>query len=506
MRSTDLILAIDQGTGSSKALLVDATGEILARGSAPLSIAHPRRGWVEQSPHEIWASVEQAVAQCLAGHDRSAVGAIGISSQRESLLLWDRATGEPLSSLVTWQDRRTAEQCRALLERGAGELVRTRSGLPLDPMFSATKATWLLDAYDPDRSRSRRGELCLGTVDSWLVSRFADEHVIEIGNASRTQLLDVRRGEWDDELLDLFGVPREVLPRIMASTGPFPPARGIGPLAGGVPVAAVLGDSHAALFAHGGWLPGRVKATYGTGSSVMSLCPADVETPAGLCLTIAWRTDTTAWALEGNIRSSGSTLSWLSGVVGRTPAELADLASAASSDGVHLVPAFNGLGAPWWDDAAQGTLTGLTLGTQLAQVARAALESIAFQVEDVVAAVECAIGPVTRLDADGGASGNLELMQLQADLGGRSVHRAHTAELSPLGAAHLAGLATGRWDLEALEALPRPATVLTPELPPAARAERLVGWHDAVAMARMTSTTAQRDHHDSAVTARRGSP
>jgi glycerol kinase len=489
MRRPELLLAIDQGTGSSKVLLVDGDGEVIARGSAPLQIAHPRPGWVEQSPEQIVTSVEAAVAACLRNHDRRDIQAIGLSTQRESVLLWERSSGQALGPLISWQDRRTADQCRRLLAQGAGDLVRKRTGLPLDPMFSATKASWLLDAYDPQRQRARQGELCLGTVDSWLLSRFGGDHVIEIGNAARTQLLDVRSGQWDPELLELFNIPPEALPRVVASTGPFARTCGLDVLDDGLPVAAVLGDSHAALFAHAGWHQGRVKATYGTGSSVMAMCPANVSIDAGLCLTIAWQTDaddatSPTLALEGNIRSSGATLTWLSDLVGHSPGHLANLAAAASSDGVHLIPAFNGLGAPWWDDSAHGILTGLTLSTGLPQVARAAFESIAFQVEDVVSAIERVAGPVRLLDADGGASANTHLMQLQADIGGRIVHRARVADLSPLGAAHLAGLATGQWSLADLETLSPPADQFRPNWTESTRRDRLAQWHAALARAR----------------------
>ena len=250
-----LVLAIDQGTSSTKALLVDRAGAIVASAGAPLTQNHPRPGWVEQSATDILSSVRAAVDRCVTGADRANVVGIGFSTQRESLLLWDRASGRPLGPMLSWQDQRTAGNCLRLRAEGVGELVRTVSGLPLDPMFSALKARWLLDEYDPGRTRSRTGELCLGTVDSWLLSRFCGEHLIEVGNASRTQLLDVRARAWDQRLLDLFEVPAEVLPQVVASTGPFPGVKHLPPLQDGIPVGAVMGDSHAALFAHAGWRP-----------------------------------------------------------------------------------------------------------------------------------------------------------------------------------------------------------------------------------------------------------
>lgn len=487
-----LILAVDQGTSATKAVLTDPEGSVLASASVPLAGAYPRPGWVEQSAEEVWRSVTEAVRDCLAGHDPAAVAAVGLSTQRESVLLWDRATGEPVGPLLGWQDRRTADDCARLLADGAGPGVRAATGLPLDPMFSALKAKWLLDTYDPDRTRARRGELCLGTVDSWLLWRLGGgaDHVIEVGNAARTQLLDIRRRDWDENLLALFGVPHAALPRVVASTGPFPPVRGVAPLVDGTPVGAVLGDSHAALFGHGVFAPGRVKATYGTGSSVMGLV-ASPEVPGegdALCLTVAWDDSGTegggpAYALEGNIRSSGATLRWLAGLVGRTEAEVA-AAAAPDSGGVHLVPAFGGLAAPWWDNEATGLISGLTLGSGLPELARAALESIAFQVEDVVAAVDRAGERVAVVLADGGPSGNAALMRLQADLSGRTVERPRAGGLSAVGAARLAARTMGLIGRERSAAPARDAEVYPPTLAEPERLRRLAAWHDAVARSR----------------------
>jgi glycerol kinase len=478
------LLAVDQGTSATKAALVDERGEIVAQASAPVGMAHPRPGWAGQSADEIWDSVRAAVAECLSGRDPRTVAAVGLSTQRESLVLWDRRTGEPLGPLLSWQDRRTADACAELRAQGAADEVFATSGLPIDPMFSAPKARWLLDAHDPGRERSRRGELCLGTIDSWLLSRFGGEHVIEAGNAARTQLLDVRRADWDDGLLELFGVPREVLPRVVSSHGPFPSARGLAPLPDGTPVHAAMGDSHAALFAHAGWRPGQVKATYGTGTSVMCVGDAAAAATGGVCLTIAWALgEGPVHALEANIRATGATLTWLARLLGTTPDELAALA-ADSSDGVHVVPAFGGLGAPWWDDTASGLVSGLTFGSGAPQLARAALESIAFQIEDVVAAMDAGAGRIDTLLADGGPTANRTLMQLQADTSGRRVSRALARDLSALGAAHLAGLGAGVWDRAALEGLARPREDYEPAAGAAEREARLAAWHAAVARSR----------------------
>jgi glycerol kinase len=472
---SDHVLAIDQGTSATKAALVDAAGAIVAQASAPIALATPRPGWVEQDAREIWASVRAAVAACLDGRDPGRVAAVGLSSQRETLVLWDRRTGEPRGPALSWQDQRTAAGAGRLA--GCADEIRALSGLPLDPMFSALKARWLLEAYGSD-------DVCLGTVDSWLLNRFGGAHVVEAGNASRTQLLDVRARDWSPRLLELFGVPRAALPEIVASTGPFPAVRGLAPLRDGTPVCAVMGDSHAALFAHAGWHRGRVKATYGTGSSIMAVADAAAWQPGPLCLTIGWEDERgVAYALEGNIRSTGGTLVWLGRLFGLDAATVASRA-AASSDGVHLVPAFGGLAAPWWDDDAVGLVSGLTFAIGLPQLARAALESIAFQVEDVVAAIESATGRVGTLLADGGPTANAVLMQLQADTSGRTVARSDTAELSALGAAHLAGRAAGLWSDDDLESLERPFASFEPAEDRAARAERLRAWHDAVARAR----------------------
>ena len=486
MTAAPLVLAVDQGTSATKALLIDGAGSVVGSASAPLTAAHPRPGWVEQSAEEIWQSVTRAIETCLRGHDPRRVVAVGVSSQRESCLLWERSSGQPLGPMLGWQDRRTAPACTKLLAEGLGPAVRTTTGLPLDPMFSALKAQWLLDTHDPDRTRARRGELCLGTVDSWLLWRLSGRaaHVIEVGNASRTQLLDVRTRDWDERLLDVFGVPYEALPRIVRSTGPFPAVRGLPALPDGTPVGAVLGDSHAALFGQGVFAPGSVKVTYGTGSSVMGLIasPARAE-QSPLCLTVGWDDGVPAYALEGNIRSSGATLRWLAGLFGTSEAELAARA-APDSAGVHLVPAFGGLGAPWWDNEAAGLISGLTFAAGLPELARAALESVAFQVEDVVAGLDTPGAPVTTLLADGGPSDNATLMQLQADVSGRVLRRPSARDMSALGAAHLAGCSLGMFTKEQLAEVARREDTYHPQWPSAERAHRLSAWHEAVARTR----------------------
>lgn len=478
-----MVLAIDQGTSATKAVVVDEAGQVRGRASVPVRQSHPKPGWAEQDAVEIWDSVQRCVSSVLSDGDASAVVAVGLSTQRESTLLWDRRTGEPLGPLLGWQDTRGADLCARLRAAGHSERVRSVTGLPLDAMFSAAKAAALLDEHDPDRTRARRGELCLGTVDSWLMFQLGGEHLIEVGNAARTQLLDIQSREWDPWLLDLFNVPVAALPTVMPSTGPFVGCESLGGLSSQVAVTGVLGDSHAALFAHAGWQPGRVKATYGTGSSVMGIVAGNQPSSPGVARTIAWELERPSYALEGNIRSSGATLVWLASLFGGTPGQIAAMA-ADDSGGVTLVPAFSGLGAPWWDDQAQAVITGLSAGTGPDHLARAALESIAFQVEDVVAAIDKAAHGVRVILADGGPSTNATLMQLQADTSGRQVRTSEIAELSALGAAHIAGIGAGLWSVTNLESFPRDSATYEPQSRPGDRERRLGRWHSAVQAAR----------------------
>ncbi|MEV4641225.1 FGGY family carbohydrate kinase [Actinoplanes sp. NPDC049548] len=488
--SGDVVLAIDQGTSATKAVVVTGQGEISHRTTVPIHQSHPQPGWAEQDPIEIWQSVQRAVADVLAEAQPRRVVAVGFSTQRESTLLWDRRTGEPLGPVLGWQDTRGAHLCARLRGAGHADRIRDLTGLPLDAMFSASKAAALLDRYDPDRSRSVQGDLCLGTIDSWLLWRLGGRHLIETGNAARTQLLDISSCRWDSWLLDLFDVPLQTLPEVTPSTGPFGTCGDLHPSLREVPVTGVLGDSHAALFAHAGWTGGRVKVTYGTGSSVMGVATG-AEKSGGVARTIAWQLGEPTYALEGNIRSSGATLVWLARLLSSTPAELA-AAAAPDSQGVFIVPAFTGLGAPWWDDGARAMLAGLTDSTGPAQLARAALESIAFQIEDVVAAVEQAGGPVRIILADGGPSANSTLMQLQADTSGRRVRTSSAAELSALGAAHVAGLGAGLWSIADLDRLSRAGAEYEPAATEPARQQRLDGWHAAVAAARDLPLRASR--------------
>ncbi|MGW5064290.1 FGGY family carbohydrate kinase [Streptomyces sp. NPDC004096] len=474
------ILAVDQGTSSTKALLLDCAGDVVARASVPLSQTHPGPGLVEQDGLALLDSVRSAVAQCMKGRDPHAVAGLALSTQRESALLWDAATGHPVAPLVSWQDQRGSERAARLERAGVSELIRHRTGLPLDPMFSALKMAALLDVHDPSRVLSRRGVLRLGTVDAYLLQTLTGETVTEIGNASRTQLVGLAEGDWDDELLEVFDIPGAALGRVVASNGPFGKLRGLDPLIDGTPVLAVLGDSHAALFAHAGWRPGTVKVTYGTGSSAMAI--TDAPEPAGkVCSTIAWSTGQVVYAQEANIRSTGRTLTWLAELLGVTTEEIIDSATGAEAGGVTLVPAFGGLGAPWWDAHAAPLLTGFDLGTGRHQLARAALDSVALQVSDVLAALPRA----RQVVADGGLSRSDTLMQMQADVADVAVARTPHHDLSAAGAAHLAGLSSGLWtthDLE--ERADKDLRIFTPDWDDTRRNSVVARWHRCLTFAR----------------------
>jgi glycerol kinase len=480
-----LLLAIDQGTSGTKVILADRTGSIAARGHAPIGETHPHPGWVEQDPIEIWQSVRRAVAGCLDGHDPARVAAVGLSTQRESIVVWDRLTGTPLTPVISWQDQRSAALCDAIRSPEIERLVRARSGLPLDPMFSALKACWLRRHHPGASEAIQAGRAVIGTIDSWLLSRLSnDEPVIEIGNASRTQLLDVASGTWDEDLLALFGIPETALPRVIRSTGPFPTVQGLQPLRDGTPVLAVMGDSHSALFAHGAFAPGQIKATYGTGSSIMGLIERPDSLHPGLCLTIGWQIDDPAFAAEGNIRATGAALRWMAGILGMSVDAMTELGARSQSRGAVLVPGFTGLGAPWWDRDAVGILTNLSLDTSPAELARAALEAVVHQVADVVEVIETTTGAARELFTDGGPTRNDALMQMQADILGCTIHRSAAPELSALGVAHMAGLGAGLWSWEELRALPRPRDTIEPRVGLANRSTQRSHWQAAIARAR----------------------
>jgi glycerol kinase len=468
--SRDLILAIDQGTTNTKALLVDPrAATVAAEASVSVPVAFPRPGWVETDALALWRTVEAAAAACLADVEPTRLAAVAVANQRESVLLWERRSGRPLGPCVSWQCRRSSALCEALAERGAGDVVQARTGLPLDPMFSAGKARWLLDQVDDGLARAQRGELCVGTVDTWLAWNLSGGSVFatDLTNASRTQLLDLDGLRWDEELTALFGVPAAALPELRASSAVVGATRAGGALPAGLPIAALVGDSHAALFGHGAPAPGSAKATYGTGTSVMAPLAGPVRCD-GLSTTVAWALEApgrpdgmvVTYALEGNITATGAAVAWLAdllGLAGREP-ELEALArSVPDAQGVMLVPAFTGLGAPHWDADARGLVCGLSRGSTRAHLARAAFDAIAYQVRDVLDPMRAALpAPLTTLYADGGAAQSDLLAQTQADVLGLPVQRSASTSLAAVGAASLAGLACGLLDsLEQVRGLPR---------------------------------------------------
>ena len=420
--------------------------------------------------------------------------AVAVTNQRETVLLWERDTGRPVGPAIVWQCRRTEPMCEELRARHLEPLLRQKTGLTIDPLFPATKMRWLLDQAPNGLKRAMRGELCVGTMDSWLIWNLTGGasvqkaiHVCDATNASRTQLFALRELDWDDELLEIFGVPREVLPEIHPSSAIYGTTAQLGNLPSGVPLAAAIGDSHGALFGQCGFASGSIKATYGTGSSLMMPLPELKISDGGLSTTLAWlHEEQPTYALEGNIAVSGAAVQWLGEFLGlKEPArDVAALAAQAQSSGeLYLVPAFVGLGAPHWNSTARGLMTGLTRGTTAADVARAALESIAYQVRDVFDAMQQESGSELRvLLADGGASANDQLMQFQADILGCTVLRNQSANLAALGAAYLAGLAMGIWSSEQeIENLPRTLDRFEPQMDAEKRTRLYDGWKKAVA-------------------------
>lgn len=442
MSDTGLVLAIDQGTTNTKALLVSADAVVSHQASVPNVVTYPHPGWAEQSATALVEGVRQVIAEVADKVAISDIRAIAISNQRESIVVWDAVTGEPIGPCIIWQCRRSARKCDALRDAGHAQRIEQATGLALDPLFPAGKIAWLLDNVSGARHRAERGELRAGTVDSWLLWNLTGGavHATDHSNASRTQLFNTETLEWDAELAAPFDVPLSLLPVVRSSDANFGcVAEGV---LAGLPIHAMIGDSHAALYGHGVRASGTVKATYGTGTSLMALTPERVLSRHGLSSTIAWsQNGQIAYALEGNISVSGQAAAFMAEMLGLSDAaELSALAETVpDSNGASFVPALVGLGAPYWRADARGTITGLALGTKPAHLARAALEAIAFQVSDVFFAMEQDMGvPMAELRADGGASRNDFLIQFQADILGRSVATAAAPEVSALGAASMA--------------------------------------------------------------------
>src|SRR6266850_2331186 len=485
------ILALDQGTTSSRAIVFDHDGAIKAVAQKEFTQIFPQAGWVEHDPQEIWASQIGVAVEALGrAHVRPKdLAAIGITNQRETTIVWDRETGEPVHNAIVWQDRRTADYCEGLKAQGAGETIQVKTGLLIDAYFSASKIRWILDRVPGARARADAGQLAFGTVDTWLVWKLTNHamHVTDVSNASRTMLFDIHTLAWDDELLRLFGVPASMLPAVRSSSevyGHVSHALGIE----GVAIAGIAGDQQAALFGQMCLKPGMSKNTYGTGCFLLqNIGASPVRSRQQLVTTIAWQIGgRTEYALEGSVFIGGAVVQWIRDGLGfvRSAPEIEALAASVSDNGgVYLVPAFAGLGAPHWDPYARGTIVGITRGTTSAHIARAALESIAYQVADLLDAMAADSGiALSELRVDGGAATNNMLMQFQADLLGVPVVRPAVTETTALGAAYLAGLAVGYWpSVDAITGQWKVDRRFEPAMPRSATAALRERWSAALA-------------------------
>jgi glycerol kinase len=485
------VLALDQGTSGSTALVVDAEGRVRGRGYSELPQHYPQPGWVEHEPEQIWATTVEAAKSALAsaGAAGTDVAAIGITNQRETTVVWDRATGRPIHNAIVWQCRRTAALCDELKAAGLEPAIRQRTGLVADAYFSGTKIRWLLDHVPAARQRAEDGALAFGTVDSWLVWKLTGgrTHATDVTNASRTMLLNLDTVDWDDEMLKALRVPRAMLPRLVPSSGVVGGTVDLGWLPPGVPIAGIAGDQHAALFGQACYARGAAKNTYGTGCFLLlNTGTSPVRSKEGLLTTLAWKVGgTTSYALEGSVFIAGAAIQWLRdglGLIARAADSEALATSVPDTGGVYFVPAFVGLGAPYWDMYARGTIVGLTRGTTRAHLVRAALEAIAYQSRDVLDAMtrDSAV-TVDALRVDGGATANDFLCQFQADVMGISVLRPAVIETTALGAAYLAGLGVGMWpSLDSLAGRWSVERTFTPAMDPARRSELYDGWRRAV--------------------------
>ena len=448
------IISIDQGTTSSRAIVFDRNGKMVSTAQKEFRQYYPKPGWVEHDPKEIWSSQASVVTEAISkiGISGSDISGIGITNQRETTILWDRETGEPVYNAIVWQDRRTSGYCEQMKKMGLAEIVRAKTGLVIDAYFSATKIRWILDNVQGVRAAARSGKIAFGTVDSWLVWKLTGgkTHITDVTNASRTMLFNIHTAEWDKELIELIDIPESVLPEVRSSSEVFGET---GPafLGTTVPISGIAGDQQAALFGQMCTTPGMLKNTYGTGGFlVLNTADRPIVSRNNLLTTIAWKLNgTICYALEGSIFIAGAVVQWLRdglGIIGNS-SEVEQLArTVPDNGGVYLVPAFAGLGAPYWDQSARGTIVGITRGTTKGHIARAALESIAFQTYDVLKAMEADSGiEVNELRVDGGACVNDSLMQFQADLLGIPVVRPKIFETTALGAAYLAGLGVGFW-------------------------------------------------------------
>ena len=484
------ILALDQGTTSSRAIVFDHAGNAVSVAQKEFTQFFPKPGWVEHDPMEIWSSqigvAQEAISALRLSRDE--IAAIGITNQRETTIVWDAATGEPVHNAIVWQDRRTAEYCDSLKDKGLTGMIREKTGLIIDAYFSGTKIRWILENVPGARERAEKGELRFGTVDSWLVWNLTGGkvHVTDVSNASRTMLFNINTLQWDQELLDLLNIPISMMPQVRSSSEVYGETSG-DVFAEGVPVAGMAGDQQAALFGQMCTEPGSVKNTYGTGCfMLMNTGTEPIMSKNNLLTTIAWKIGNTVnYALEGSIFVGGSVVQWLRDGLGiiKSSSEVEELArTVPDNGGVYFVPALTGMGAPWWDQYAKGGIHGITRGTTAGHIARAALEGIAFQTMDIVGAMEKDAGVrLSELKVDGGASRDNLLMQFQADILGADVIRPQVTETTAKGACYLAGLAVGFWDSVAeIKSQWLAERVFHPEAPEGKVNALKEGWSDAI--------------------------
>ena len=484
------ILALDQGTSSSRAIVFDEKGTTCAVAQKEFRQIFPKSGWVEHDPHEIWSSQASVIAEAITTLDINGlnIAGIGITNQRETTIVWDSETEEPIYNAIVWQDRRTSDYCDELKKQGVTDMIRQKTGLIIDAYFSATKIKWILDNVPGARKRAEKGKLLFGTVDTWLIWRLTrgEVHVTDVSNASRTMLFNINTLEWDQELLDLFGIPRSMMPEVKSSSEVYGHTKTT-IFAHKVPISGIAGDQQAALFGQMCTEPGMVKNTYGTGCFLlMNSGEKPILSKNNLITTIAWKIgDKVNYALEGSIFVGGSVVQWLrDGLhVINSSSEVEALASQVpDTGGVYFVSALTGLGAPWWDQYARGTIIGISRGTTTAHIARAALEGIAYQTLDITAAMSLDAGiPLKELKVDGGASRNNLLMQFQADILGTRVIRPKVVETTAMGAAYLAGLAVGYWSsIDEIRKQWQIDRVFEPTWEEEKVREAREGWQDAV--------------------------
>jgi glycerol kinase len=488
----DYILSIDAGTTGVRVLLFDKAASVVRQAYSEFDQHTPRPGWVEHDADQIWNVTRKLMGQVCSGLETSSIAAAGITNQRETTVVWDRSTGRPIHRAIVWQCRRTEELCNQLKRRGAEPIVRRKTGLVVDAYFSGTKIQWLLDNVPGARERANAGELAFGTIDSWLIYNLTGgrQHVTDLTNASRTMLLNIDTRQWDDDLLELMRVPRSLLPEVLPSAGDFGVTeRGL--LGERIPICGVVGDQQGALFGQGGAFAGAIKNTYGTGCFLLINTGSQrVDSQAGLITTLACGPDGgPVYALEGSVFIAGAVVQWLRDQLGvlTTSRESEALATGVpDSGGVYFVPAFQGLGAPYWDMAAKGAILGLTRATRREHIVRAALESIAYQSRDLIDAAASDLGrPIEALRVDGGATDNGFLMQFQADILGAEVQVAANRETTAQGAAYLAGLGSGFWSgWDEIARSARAAKVYSPDMPEGLRRELYAGWRAAVARVR----------------------